>query len=968
MTKEHRLKLREEVKGLWDHGFDGYMSYAYPHDELKPITCKGQSRDLEHPGNYARNDVNGNYAVTHLDVLSTLPIMRGRKEFRKAIDRALKDTNFDQDVKVQVFEVTIRVLGSLLSSYQQLVDIEVEEILAHLETPMKKKDDSIWNWFRLNQKTFDVNTTGSTLPIPAEQRRMVTQSHTAKPSPRAQKLLQLALDLADRLMPAFQTPIGLPWARVNLKNGIEPNEDPGTCSAAAGSLLLEFTLLSRLSGDPKFEAVARRAFMAVWDRRSSLNLIGNSINVMTGHWYPPGQSGIGAGIDSFYEYALKSAVMMDDDGFMDIWDDIYAAVMQHHRSPDGYFFHNVHVTVGSPLGHLVDSLSAFWPGLQVLAGDVENAIRSHLYYWKLWEKHSAMPEAFNYINKTAEWNGYPLRPEAIESTYYLYQATHDDFYLEVGERMLKDLNRRTKTHCGFAVLHDVFSGRREDRMESFMLSETLKYLYLLFDTDNAVNRADSGTVFTTEGHRIRLPTSLRPKHSPKSLQDRKTEFANSSYQCPVYHPYNDRGLYVGIKRRPDYDYVATLVDMPLIKDEGYWSRDAVCELPTRIPHHFEILLGKDSAADVGSGHIRRENGHLYIDDVRGESITWVRTLYTYYNVGGLKAESDLPSFWIVDGFRTRPGQKVVIRDPLVTGEVQARPVRSIEESMSLSDTNDHPAQIIIRFTATSNTDTLIDNILETVASTAVFGRKMIPVGPPNPLTYPDQPIMGLNQDWIPVIQPIIDDMGCAMAIYPPKQAEFIALVKRGDCAFFEKLLTAKRQGAIGVVIWGSDDDLGLIRPSADGEPVREVEDVGMVYIPFEIGKNIADRLEGGESVSVAFEALEYEPVNIMDVDSVLDILHHEHEDLKGFLGEIDFDDLGADLKRLEGMLSRSTSALKNDITAWQKAVELEEQIFQAEQEKELDDIDATLPPSSALPTGVTVLGRPVTNLLILPLS
>lgn len=50
--------------------------------------------------------MNGNYAVTHLDVLSTLPIMRGRKEFRRAVDRALKDTNFDQDVKVQVFEGT----------------------------------------------------------------------------------------------------------------------------------------------------------------------------------------------------------------------------------------------------------------------------------------------------------------------------------------------------------------------------------------------------------------------------------------------------------------------------------------------------------------------------------------------------------------------------------------------------------------------------------------------------------------------------------------------------------------------------------------------------------------------------------------------------------------------------------------------------------------------------------------------
>jgi hypothetical protein len=48
--------------------------------------------------------VNGNYAVTHLDVLSTLPIMEGETAFREAVARVLRDTDFDQDVKVQVFE------------------------------------------------------------------------------------------------------------------------------------------------------------------------------------------------------------------------------------------------------------------------------------------------------------------------------------------------------------------------------------------------------------------------------------------------------------------------------------------------------------------------------------------------------------------------------------------------------------------------------------------------------------------------------------------------------------------------------------------------------------------------------------------------------------------------------------------------------------------------------------------------
>jgi mannosidase alpha-like ER degradation enhancer 1 len=134
------------------------------------------------------------------------------------------------------------------------------------------------------------------------------------------------------------------------------------------------------------------------------------------------------------------------------------------------------------------------------------------------------------------------------------------------------------------VIHDVFTGRREDRMESFMLSETLKYLYLLFDTDNSINKADSGTVFTTEGHRLSIPANLRPKQSSNLMQYKQTEFASANYQCAAYQAFSANGLQAGIRRRTDYDYVSTLVDMPLIKDEGYWSADATCMLPARTSH------------------------------------------------------------------------------------------------------------------------------------------------------------------------------------------------------------------------------------------------------------------------------------------------------------------------------------------------------------------------------------------------
>lgn len=59
--------------------------------------------------------------------------------------------------------------------------------------------------------------------------------------------------------------------------------------------------------------------------------------------------------------------------------------------------------------------------------------------------------------------GYPLRPEFIESNMYLYQATNDDFYLEIAERVLHDINNRTRTECGLAAIKDVTTGLLEDK-------------------------------------------------------------------------------------------------------------------------------------------------------------------------------------------------------------------------------------------------------------------------------------------------------------------------------------------------------------------------------------------------------------------------------------------------------------------------------------------------------------------------
>ena len=98
---------------------------------------------------------------------------------------------------------------------------------------------------------------------------------------------------------------------------------------------------------------------------------------------------------------------------------------------------------------------------------------------------------------------YLLRPEFIESTFALYKATTHPFFLQVGKIVLNDIDELTRTNCGFACISDVQTRRLEDRMDSYFLSETLKYLYLLFDEESPLNLDEF--ILTTEGHFMSVP-------------------------------------------------------------------------------------------------------------------------------------------------------------------------------------------------------------------------------------------------------------------------------------------------------------------------------------------------------------------------------------------------------------------------------------------------------------------------------
>ncbi|KAI8341035.1 glycoside hydrolase [Chlamydoabsidia padenii] len=410
-------------------------------------------------------------------------------------------------------------------------------------------------------------------------------------------LLRLATDLAQRLLPAFKkSKSGIPYPRVNLRHGVPKTETVETCTAGAGSLILEFGVLSRLTGDPQYEQVAKQAILALWNRRSDIDLVGNVINIQTGQWIHTASS-TGAGIDSFFEYLLKAYILFGEEEYLEMFEISYDAIKKHILDKSGYLYRNVHMDSGTLMATWIDSLSAFMPGVQVLYGDLESAIKGHLVFYNIWRRYHALPERFDFYHQKADIHNYPLRPEFVESTYYLYQATKDPFYLHVGEMIVQDLNNRTRLPCGFASIGDLRTGRLDDRMESFMLSETLKYLYLLFDSDNPLNSLDSNYVFTTEGHFLPLAGQYLEHSRPLS----KSSIINN--HCRKYNPRST------IKRPQAFD-LSSVPFLPLsdfaAKLTGYQHNtssilsslyslhpEGQCISPVVKPRSFELVFGQD---------------------------------------------------------------------------------------------------------------------------------------------------------------------------------------------------------------------------------------------------------------------------------------------------------------------------------------------------------------------------------------
>ncbi|KAK9469306.1 glycoside hydrolase [Lipomyces arxii] len=287
-------KRAEAVRQEFQWAFKKYRQVAWGKDEVLPVS-----------GGF-KTTLNG-FAATLVDSLTTAMVMNLTEESTLALDYVITNLNFNKhdSTLVDPFETTIRYLGSLVS----LVDI------------------------------LDSGKLVGPLPNQGRYRNGA---------------LRKAQDLAEKLGPAYDSPTGLPWPRVNFTSNLGVHEvddlsreiSPTVVPARAGSNWLENFVLSDLSQDSVYASNATRAWSSlVWNRNEETfdGLIDSPMDSFSG--FSLGKTvSLGAGHDSYYEYLIKAAILAPHDKHASVyarrWDQAMTSTLSglafRGTKPDAY--------------------------------------------------------------------------------------------------------------------------------------------------------------------------------------------------------------------------------------------------------------------------------------------------------------------------------------------------------------------------------------------------------------------------------------------------------------------------------------------------------------------------------------------------------------------------------------------------------------------------------------------------------
>ncbi|KAF2033756.1 hypothetical protein EK21DRAFT_85922 [Setomelanomma holmii] len=492
-------KRRDDVRNAFLLSWKGYEKHGWGYDEYHPVSRNG--RYMAQP--------NGMGWII-VDALDTLMLMNLTQELKHAREWVSTTLDYNKDQDVNTFETTIRMLGGLLSAHY------LQEILPGMK-PENPKDEDLF--------------------------------------------LEKADDLADRLMGAYESPSGVPWASVILKDGKgeASHADGGASSTAeATTLQLEMKYLAYLTGEGHYWEKAEKVMEVVDNNGAKDGLLPIFIYADRGTFRGT-EIRLGSRGDSYYEYLIKQHLQTGEPIYRDMWDESLAGVKKHLLA----YTKNSHLTVlaerpGGIEGHLhpkMDHLVCFYPGTIALAatGGLSLSAAKKLPAWgKQQEEDMALareltktcmgmyrvtptglaPEIAHFelddppkmyrteilpsksnldpADETwkADFNIKPAdahnlqRPETVESLFYMWRITGDEIYREWGWEMFEAFVKHTivENGGGFTSVGDVreIPPPKRDNMESFWLAETLKYFYLLFGPDDLLPLDQ--IVLNTEAH------------------------------------------------------------------------------------------------------------------------------------------------------------------------------------------------------------------------------------------------------------------------------------------------------------------------------------------------------------------------------------------------------------------------------------------------------------------------------------
>ncbi|XP_044716127.1 glycosyl hydrolase family 47 protein [Hirsutella rhossiliensis] len=463
----------EAVKRAFEISWEGYYNYSFPHDTLHPVS------------NGFEDDRNG-WGVTVVDALSTAIIMGETGIIHRMLDHIAKidfTTTARPDDRISLFETNIRYLGGLISGYDLL------------KGPMRN--------LKLDSR-------------------------------KVQTLLKQAESLADTLSFAFDTPSGIPDSAVFLNPSKRTSGSNENSLAEAGTLVLEWTRLSDLTGNPNPEP---------WP-----GLVGNTLSTADGSFLNS-DGGWSGGTDSFYEYLMKM-YQYDPEAYGEYkerWVLAADSTMKHLASHPTSRKDLTYLSQfsGQTLDPVSTHLASFAGGSFILGGVVLNEAKYKKFGLELAESYfnnyrqspsGIGPEVFSWVDATLPRGGgnnnppqsqrqfyeksgfyttagsYILRPETLESIYYAYRLTGDDKWQKMAWQAFGSISKACRTGSGYAELRDVMQpdgGGFYDQMQSFWMAETLKYLYLIFADESEVQLqlqggAKSKFVFNTEAHPLRI--------------------------------------------------------------------------------------------------------------------------------------------------------------------------------------------------------------------------------------------------------------------------------------------------------------------------------------------------------------------------------------------------------------------------------------------------------------------------------